>query len=336
MNTPQKTFVPSRKQLHRFNAIVWLLKQNLNVTLDIILEHLRTTLYDDGSSLECGPKTVYRDLQILRDEYQCPLEYDASQFHYVMTNKQWDLPVPSLMNDTELLAAIVGARLLTNILPKDAAERINAAVNDIRDSNPSTTLTASRMESLKILSTQTTKITNKHFQTVFDAWSRCRRLDITYKDTRGTKSQREIEPHALVYHGVNWYILAFCHKAKKRRAFTLSRIQDAKVLEDTFEPSAEIINSFSPDELLIFAAFRDIQVKLTAAGVKFAQNHPLHPAQEIVEQEDGMKYLLTAPVATEKDAVSWVMQQCGEAVPLAPQKLRDAVKDAVQKLASSY
>lgn len=333
MNPTEKAFLPSRKQLHRLNRIVWLMKQNPKVTLVNIIDNLRETTYDAGMSLECGPKTVYRDLQVLRDEYQCPIEYDASLFHYVMTDKKWDLPVPALMNDTELLAAVVGAWFLRNILPKDASERIDAAVGSLRDSNSSATLTASRLESLKIMSVQATNITCRYFQTVFDAWSRCRRLDITYKDTRGKISKRLIDPHALVYHGVNWYVLAYCHKANNRRMFTMTRVKEASITEDTFEPSAEIINSFSPDELLIFATVRDIRIRLTPAGEKFAKSNPLHPQQELQKQEDGT-YILKADVASEKDAVAWVMQQCGEAVPLAPEKLVTAVTDAARKLVS--
>ena len=331
MSYTQKTFVPTRKQLHRLSSIVSLLKQEGTVSLYGILEYFQEAKDAAGVALTCGAKTVYRDLQILRETYKCPFEYDASHRCYVLKDKQWDLPVPAILNDSELFAAVMGARFTQIIFPASIADRIKDTVDALMRSNTLTTLTASRLESLFILSTKPTVVSNKHFQTIFDAWSRCCRLDVIYKDTYGNKNQRVIEPHGLVYHGVNWYILAYCHKTQKRRIFSISRIQDAHVLETPFEPSPEIIDKFVPDELLVFGTVRDSVVKLTAAGGNAARKRPLHPEQELCKQDDGT-YLLTVRVAAKKDAVSWVMQQCGEAVPLAPDKLVQAVKDAAQKL----
>jgi len=119
----------------------------------------------------------------------------------------------------------------------------------------------------------------------------------------------------------------------RRRLFNVSRIKDATILENTLTPAPEIIESFTVDELLLFSKMRGIVVKLTDAGARFARTYKLHPGQKLSIQEDG-SYMLSAPVANEKDTVSWILQQGGEAIPQEPELLVTAVNEAVKKLSA--
>lgn len=333
METAQKTFVASRKQLHRLARIVAMLKQSDNITLDKILECFRATEYENGALLTCGAKTVYRDLKILRDEYNCPLEYNAKRLGYTLMDKRWDFPAPALLNDSELLAVVIGAKFSQDILPPSIAKRVTNAVDEIIRSNSSATIMAERMDSLRILSAASPSISDKQFQTIFDAWSQCRRLFITYADNYGYESEREIEPQALVYFDMQWYIVSYCHLKKAQRTFIISRIRKAHMLESTFTPSSKIIEGATLDGFLNFTKIHNIKIKLTATGAQFAQTHLLHSRQKMEMQDDGT-YLLTVPAVAEQGLVPWILRQRGEAVPLSPMEVVQAVKEAALKLAS--
>jgi len=328
-----KPFVASKKQLHRLTSIVCLLKQSDNVTVEKIREELKGAEKDTGISLGTGAKTVYRDMLTLREEYQCPVGYDPRRACYTLTDKQWSFPVPTLLNDTEILAVIIGAKFADMLFASEIADRIRQAADQIMQTNSTGSTVANRMDSLQILSTEMVRVTNRHFTAVFEAWCQCRCLKIEYKNTYGQDGQRIIEPHGLVYYGTNWYILAYCHVAQQRRMFNVSRIKDATILENTFTPAPEIIESFTVDELLLFSKMRGIVVKLTDAGARFARTYKLHPGQKLSKGDDG-SYKLTAPVANEKDTVSWILQQGGEAIPQEPELLVSAVQEAVKKLSS--
>ena len=328
-----KPFVASKKQLHRLTCIVSLLKRSDDVTADKIIGELRGAEQDTGISLGTGAKTVYRDMQTLREEYKCPVVYDSRRACYTLSDKQWSFPVPTLLNETEILAVIIGAKFAEKLFAPEIADQISRAAAQIMQTNSTGSTAANRMDSLQILSTKVFRVTNKHFPAVFNAWSQCRCLDMKYKDTHGQDGQRIIEPHGLVYYGTNWYILAYCHVAQQRRMFNVSRIKDATILENTFTPAPEIIESFTVDELLLFSKMRGIVVKLTDAGARFARTYKLHPGQKLSKGDDG-SYKLTAPVANEKDTVSWILQQGGEAIPQEPELLVTAVNEAVKKLSA--
>ena len=328
-----KPFVASKKQLHRLTCIVSLLKRSDDGTADKIIGELRGAEQDTGISLGTGAKTVYRDMQTLREEYKCPVGYDPRRACYTLPDKQWSFPVPTLLNDTEILAVIIGAKFAEKLFAPEIADQISRAAAQIMQTNSTGSTAANRMDSLQILSTKVVRVTNKHFPAVFNAWSQCRCLDMKYKDTHGKVGGRIIEPHGLVYYGTNWYILAYCREAKDRRLFNVSRILGATIEDDTFTPREDIIDSFTVDEMLIFSKMRDIVITLTATGAKFARAHMLHPEQKLAKQKDG-SYKLTAPAANEKHAVSWVLQQAGEAIPQEPELLVTAVKEAVKKLSS--
>lgn len=63
-----------------------------------------------------------------------------------------------------------------------------------------------------------------------------RRTAIEYISSNGTSQRRIIEPASLILKGSIWYVQAYCTMRKDFRVFRLSRIQDAEMVEGTFEP----------------------------------------------------------------------------------------------------
>lgn len=61
-----------------------------------------------------------------------------------------------------------------------------------------------------------------------------KKLLIKYHDRNGTKSERIIEPHVLVFKQGLWYVYAFCNLRNEFRFFKTGRIEYAKILDDKF------------------------------------------------------------------------------------------------------
>ena len=326
-----KPFVASKKQLHRLTCIVSLLKRSDDVTADKIIGELRGAEQDTGISLGTGAKTVYRDMQTLREEYKCPVVYDSRRACYTLSDKQYpsraDAPQRHGNPCGHHRTSLPKSYLRRNCTRLGSWRRANHADEQHRFHGETTAWTRSKSCPRRWFRSQTST------SAVFNVLSQCRCLDMKYKDTHGKVGGRIIEPHGLVYYGTNWYILAYCREAKDRRLFNVSRILGATIEDDTFTPREDIIKSFTVDEMMIFCKMRDIVITLTAAGAKFARAHMLHPEQKLSKGDDG-SYKLTAPVANEKDTVSWILQQGGEAIPQEPELLVTAVKEAVKKLSS--
>lgn len=55
-----------------------------------------------------------------------------------------------------------------------------------------------------------------------------------YYNNNGEVSNRVVEPYKLVFKRNKWYIYAYCRKRENFRFFKLTRIENLKILEDTF------------------------------------------------------------------------------------------------------
>ncbi len=60
------------------------------------------TAGEAAAEFEVSLRTIYRDLDFARDQLAAPLEYDARQHSYVLTEKTYSLP-PLALSDGELL-----------------------------------------------------------------------------------------------------------------------------------------------------------------------------------------------------------------------------------------
>ena len=60
-------------------------------------------------------------------------------------------------------------------------------------------------------------------------------VSISYLDRDGVKTERKIEPHALVLKQGLWYIYAYCNLRNSFRLFKVGRIEKIKLLTEIFE-----------------------------------------------------------------------------------------------------
>lgn len=56
-----------------------------------------------------------------------------------------------------------------------------------------------------------------------------------YRNVKGEKAIREVEPHTLVLKGQRWYLYAFCQARQAFRLFKLARITDPVILDMRFD-----------------------------------------------------------------------------------------------------
>jgi len=328
-------FAVSRKQLHRMNRIVALLKQERNVTQKRMLEVLAETEYDTaGPLLTCGEKTLQRDLRILREEFDCPLDYDRSTRVYVFDSKYWTLPIPAVLNEEELFAIVLGGKMAKDMLPPIMAKKITDAVDSVITCNSIGENVPELVSRLKILAGTATEIHARTFLTVFDAWRMRRLLSITYCDWKGNVTERVVEPDALIFHEMQWSIKGLCHLRNRHQSFYLQRMRDVKMLDEHFLSNKRIVDSITLDTVFFRERLENIVIRLTEKGRQFAGTHVLHTGQTFSREEDGT-YLMTVPDGAVELVVPWVLHQAGEASIVSPPKMVDKVRDAVGRLMKS-
>ena len=330
-NGSQSKFIASRKQLHRMAEIVAILKKRPWVTMKKIKDALDATEFTDGAYLACGNRTIQRDIKVLREEYHAPIEYSKSECAYSLLDHEWTFQVPALLNPDELLAITIGGKLSQDIFPAALSKRVSKAVDEVLRYNESETLSTELLSSLKVLSAST--VSGEIFEIVFDAWQQRKVLRINYADKNGDTILRDIEPHTLVFYDMKWSIKGFCRLRNQPRTFHLGRIKSAVLQETTFEPSQEIIDSVTTDSFLDYEKISDVEIFLNDSGKQFALSSPLHSQQQIVQHDDGFR--LFVPAVSLEKLMPWILNQQGNAKPVAPAKVVEAIRQSIRKLADA-
>ena len=177
-------------------------------------------------------------------------------------------------------------------------------------------------------------VSDEVFNVVFDAWRTCHRLLIDYRNSRDERSQRVIEPHAIVFYDMQWSVKALCPDTGKWRIFLVSRIDRAFRQEEIFTLSQREIDAITPDNHYSFPSARGVRIRLTRSGLQFAKSHPLRTTQTVTAK-DMDTYILSVEDISTEEMLRWTLSQVpGDAIPVEPQPMVDAFKEALDKMRS--
>ena len=333
---PDERAKPSRMQVFRMARIVSLLKKNRMPSAEMLLKEYEKLEYEENRLIRVkySIRTVYRDVDSLKNDFHCPIAYDRTCKGYYLTDHSWEFNCPAQLSESAMLALVLGARIAEEIFPEPLRSRINAAVDEILKGNNPDFLDTTLIHSLKVFAESGAVNDLPVFPVVFEAWQRHRRLRITYDDMKGGEpSVREVDPHVLFLYAREWRIKAFCHLRKETRTFVISRILKAEMLPDAFAPDMGIIRSVTLDNVVSWGKYSDVKIRITDEARKFALSNKMHTQQRLKREGRG-KWLFTIPEVPEQVIVPWILAQRGEATPVEPPEIVDAVREAAASILS--
>lgn len=331
-NGKKNPFAVSRNvQIIRIARIASLLKKNSCPTAEGLLREYENLSLDDGKLMRAkySLRTVYRDIDALRNEFGCPVRFDRRTNTYYLADHDWDFNCPANLSESAMLALIIGGRIAEDIFPDPVRGRISRAVDEILKSNSPEFLEKTLVNSMKVFAEGGVSENPGVFSMVFEAWQSHRRLHIIYDNQNGSLSERDIDPHVLFLYQHEWRIKAYCHTRKDARTFVINRIKNASMLPNTFKPDHGIIDSVTLDKIVSYKKIPNVKIRLTGDAVKFAKANQMHSKQKITKKRDG-SFLFFIPEVPAEVVVPWILSQKGEAVPLEPSKIVEAVRKGAQ------
>ncbi|MBO5990045.1 MAG: WYL domain-containing protein, partial [Lentisphaeria bacterium] len=274
--------MPKQKaQMHRLMRIASLLKENRYPNSETLVKEFRRIAVEEELEIECGKKTILRDMKALEYEFGCPLAFDRARNGYYLKHHGWDFIAPALLDENEMLAAVIGARIAEDICPAPLKNKIRNAVDYLLQNNNPDFLDTANMESLHILSGLYVSIDPGVFMTLFQGWQNNTCVKITYSDWQGELTERVIEPHTLVFYDNSWYTKAFCRSKKAPRTFALQRIKSAELTKSSFTPDKEIRSSVNQDDFLGFEKIQNVKLHAENYALDRLKALPLHSRQVI-------------------------------------------------------
>lgn len=166
------------------------------------------------------------------------------------------------------------------------------------------------------------------------------RMTLGYRNAKGERSVRHIEPLRLVNYSGRWYLLSFDRQNKELRTFHLSRIEKIEQIEGDLYQSRyteEELDSFIHGGFGIFMGKESIPVTFIVFG--WASNalatQTWHKDQKIrkVEFEGKEGLEVTVPVANLQEILSQILSFGPKARPVGPPEFVKAWKEAVREMA---
>ena len=89
--------MPPRAQIVRLARIASLLKRNSCPTAEKLLKEYRDIELIEGKTIRAkySLRTVYRDIDLLRNDFECPIMFDRTSKTYYLEDPKWEFNCPA-------------------------------------------------------------------------------------------------------------------------------------------------------------------------------------------------------------------------------------------------
>ena len=322
----------NKKQLLRMIRFVAEMRKNAYPNASTFTRKLREMELDENLNISCSERTIMRDLDTLRKDFDAPIAFSQENNGYYLTNTCWELKVP-FMDDEMVMSAMLGAQLAEKIMPSPVKEQIRDAVDNSIADNNSELLDQTYIETLLIASCGKTTIPPDIFGTVFQAWRERHVLHLVYqKGSTGEVTERDFEPHIVAYHRGNWYVKGVNVADDKVIVLAIFRIQKVEITRFEFKIRKDILKQTKEEGLFNYPKIENIRVKCAPEIAYYLYEQRKAKKLTITPQEDG-SLIVILPPSPEMEALRWILGEGGNVEVLEPQWLREKICTLAQKTA---
>ena len=317
------------KQLIRLIRFVGELKLNNYPNCESFSQKLRKLDLDKNIDISCSPKTIQRDIKLLKDKFGAPIEFDYEINGYYLKHHGWNFECP-IQAEENILSWVLGAKLASDIVPDPVRSQIEMSIDELLTNNNPDFLDTAVIDTIIDSTSVEVKINPDIFRIVFNAWLTRKTLHIKYCPLKGDKSERDIDPQILTFFNEAWYIKSYCHLKKDVRVFALHRIVEAIITDLNFEYDKSLISGIKGVPFT-FEKLIDIKVWCSNEIAGYIIEKAEHKKQEFIQYPDG-SILLNIPAISKYDLIKWILSEAGHIKLIEPVELRTDIKEAARKI----
>ena len=327
----------TKHQMPRIHRFITMMRENRYPNHKKLLAEL--SMFDiAGMGMKFSQKTLQRDVDFLKVEYNAPIKYDYSKRGYYLENPEWTWSAPA--DPHEMKAALLGARLAETILPEPLRSSIRRAVDNQLMSNEKGMDEDVSLESLIATITHRSHVDPSIFGTIFSAWEQHRTLRVGYTKI-GYNEIRDftIEPHVLSLFDGCWYIKGKMIKkgdwdcaewGYPDMLLALPRIKSAEILDSTFETDQRIVKEVAAGKLFNLEEVHNVSLRVEGISASYAKEQ--FPGKDIKIEDDGT-LILHIPAAMKLTLIKWILGEGGNVTVIAPKSLAEEVEAQAANLA---
>ncbi|MDR2760070.1 MAG: WYL domain-containing protein [Spirochaetaceae bacterium] len=275
---------------------------------------------------EVSESTISRDIELMRDRLNAPIEYNALNRGYYYTEKTYRLPA-GYVSAQDMFALGMVKNLLAlyrNTPLYDAAAQLMESITA-----PLTADNGSRWYEDRVVVPPAPSIIlpPNVWETIISALRQNRIITFEYTGIWNNQTEkRRVRPYQLLFDSGVWYLYGYAEERKAARIFSLPRIHHISLTEDRFTLPADF-DYRKQDDTSYFGVFAgEKRQKFLIAfydesAIWVLDRH--WAADQKTEESDGGVLIRFSSTQYQK-VLEWVLSRGCTAEPLEPQEL---VKD---------
>jgi predicted DNA-binding transcriptional regulator YafY len=299
----------------------------------------RQTSVSIAAVLEVTDRTIRNDLDMMRDQFDAPIEYTkAKGTHY--TDANWRLPsIP--LSKGELFALTLGAQMLGVYAGSVYQEELQSAIAQLAQRLPvpvEVDLQKLVEENVVFRASGELALDPAVWKSLEEACTKRRRVWMRYGTPGQEVSERELDPYVLHFLRNNPYVTGWCHQRDAVRDFRVDRIRELKLLAERFEVSpsfdrrAHFTRAFQHE---VGGEARAVVIWFDGRVAAYIRERRWHESQRLEEHPDGA-VTLRMEVPGLGEVKRWVMYYGAAARVLGPPELVEMVRAEVDGMKQFY
>lgn len=191
---------------------------------------------------------------------------------------------------------------------------------------------------VKLISIGSREVCPKTLRTSLSATLSGKKLKILYKKVGCSEEYRVISPQIIYRYKDNWYVYAWCDLRNSLRTFSLNRVKEQTVLEQSGKTIGNdvLIKNFE-STYGIFSGEQEFIAKIAFYGVAADEvsQEIWHPQQKGTLSDDGV-YYLELPCGNPQELIMDIMRWGPLAKVIYPDMLKDDLTEQVKKMLELY
>lgn len=281
--------------------------------------------------------TLGRYINILRDDYGAPVEFDFQKNGYYYTDNTFFIQ-QVMLKEGELLSLSTILPLLEQYKNTPMEKSFRDLMGKLIQMLPKNITVDSALinNEVHFISDPITNLEPKVFENVLKATKMHCTLQMEYKTAQNTEYElRKFDPYHVICQKGSWYVLGYSHSSKAFRLWAMPRIRNCKITKEKFTIPKDFKLEQHIDSQMGAWGNSGKKFKVEIEFVKdfktFVMERTWHKDQIIRENPDGTVYLSFETILLGQTA-SWIMSFIGGAKVLNPPELKDMVRDAAKKI----
>lgn len=287
------------------------------------------------------PRTVKRDIRMMREEFQAPVVFMREKGGYGYS-RPFSF-APASFSEKEMLAVSIALEIADTFRNSPFVPALKGALHQLQRMFPEATsaLSAEIPSMLTCLTDpapQESVAALMHYNELLGAIAAHRQVMLTYHAlSSGEDSCRTVDPYHLYYYRGMWYLLGWCHLRHTLRDFAVNRIQQLTILSATFPPpDLQLIRDNLTQRFTnIEDTPQEIVIRFDHTATPWIAEKMWHPSQTLTHHPDG-SCTITMVVTGLRSIKAWVLGFGHQACVLAPESLRLQIQNEIASMAKKY